>query len=201
MEADDADAWSGPHRGSDFADPAEPPSGDTPGAPMRSGRRSSVARSCSASIAARARVERRAVANLAVPDRDPEGPGDLGDRPFVDVVEDEDRLGPDPATGERPDDDVVGMKIVDPRRRVRVEWALVGDPGVVTDPPRTDLISRSRRRWRRAIRAALATIRFSQPSKAAASRKRGSCRQAATNASWVASAASASFDRIDHASR
>ena len=55
--------------------------------------------------------------------------------------------------------------------------------------------------YRRAIRAALATIRFSQPSKADGSRRRGSWRHAETNASWVASAASASFNRIDHARR
>ncbi len=42
---------------------------------------------------------------------------------------------------------------------------------------RTDT-SRSRPRCRRAINAAFATIRLSQPSKAAGSRRRGSCRQA-----------------------
>ena len=53
----------------------------------------------------------------------------------------------------------------------------------------------------RAINAAFATIRLSQPSKAAGSRRRGSCRHADTSASWVASAASASLARIDQASR
>ena len=133
----------------------------------------------SASIA-RSSARRAACSrHLAVPTGIPERSGDLGDRSLLDVVEDEDHPVLRSQPVERPPDRVVVDELV---HRGPGEWVLprLGRAVFVARVGRTHGHLAEADPMPARHRAAFATIRLSQPSNVAGSRRRGSCRQADT---------------------